>query len=187
MTDVRLKKSPPWITYVNQLSVLFGEDPEITIEYNNDIYRVELFVDNEDKAEALSRLLPVEKVFGNVILSIAIIPTNITFDSEENNATDFDAIALSYKDLFDTAFNNNPVYCESVTMSSVFISNAITYVVFKNKVVQFFNDNLNDLHGNISTLYQEIASDLFRDTDLMGVYYCTEVEGDVGKPLGEWP
>ena len=62
MTDVRLKISPPWITYVNQLSVLFGEDPEITIEYNNDIYRVELFVDNEDKAEALSRLLPIEKV-----------------------------------------------------------------------------------------------------------------------------
>ena len=33
----------------------------------------------------------------------------------------------------------------------------ITYVIFKNCVVQFFNDNLNDAHGLISTLYQNIA------------------------------
>ena len=63
-----------------------------------------------------------------------------------------------------------------------------TKLVFKNCVVQFFNDNLNDAHGLISTLYQEIADDVLVNIDFHGVYYCTDVEvGKLGKPLGEWP
>jgi hypothetical protein len=63
-----------------------------------------------------------------------------------------------------------------------------TYVVFKNCVVQFFNDNLNDCHGIISTLYQDIAAEIFEDADLHNVYYNTDVErGQLGMPLGEWP
>ena len=64
----------------------------------------------------------------------------------------------------------------------------MTYVVFKNCVVQFFNDNLNDCHGLISTLYQDIAAEIFEDANLNGVYYNTDVErGALGMPLGEWP
>jgi hypothetical protein len=62
-----------------------------------------------------------------------------------------------------------------------------TYVIFKNCVVQFFNDNLNDAFGNVSTLYQDIAPAVFENTPI-GVHYCTDVErGNLGKPLGEWP
>lgn len=92
----------------------------------------------------------------------------------------------SNKELFDAAFENNPVYCTAVRIDTIF-SNDITYVVFKNKVVQFFNDNLNDLHGNVSTLYQEIAHDVFDMTSLNGVMFCTDIEAKVGMPLGEWP
>jgi len=60
-------------------------------------------------------------------------------------------------------------------------------VVFKNCVVQFFNDNLNDAHGVISTLYQNIAAEIFEDANLPGVHYCTDVERKLGKPLGDWP
>ena len=64
----------------------------------------------------------------------------------------------------------------------------VTYVVFKNCVVQFFNDNLNDCHGIVSTLYQDIASEVFGDAGVTNVYYNTDVEvGKLGKPLGEWP
>ena len=76
----------------------------------------------------------------------------------------------------------------------------ITYVIFKNCVVQFFNDNLNDAHGVISTLYQDIAAELFADyleRSKRGVHFNTDVEDGVafkadvqkklGKPLGEWP
>ena len=45
MTDVRFKISPPWILYVSELNALFANDPDITIEYNNDTVSVRLFVE----------------------------------------------------------------------------------------------------------------------------------------------
>jgi len=44
---------------------------------------------------------------------------------------------------------------------------------------------LNDIYGNTSTLYQDIAAEVFEDQP--GIFYCTDIEGKVGKPLGEWP
>ena len=79
-------------------------------------------------------------------------------------------------------------YAYSITPGDNVWFYGATYVVFKNCVVQFFNDNLNDCHGIISTLYQDIAAELFKDADLIGVYYNTDVErGQLGMPLGEWP
>jgi hypothetical protein len=63
-----------------------------------------------------------------------------------------------------------------------------TYVVFKNCVVQFAADNLNDCHGIISTLYQDIADELLTGPATEGVFYNTDVErANLGMPLGEWP
>ena len=90
------------------------------------------------------------------------------------------------EEIFNVAFKNNPIYAYSVTIEGLF-SNPITYVVFKNRVVQFFADNLSDPHGNISTLYQDIADEIFKEADVRGVSYCTDIEEKVGKPLGEWP
>lgn len=61
------------------------------------------------------------------------------------------------------------------------------YVVFKNCVVQFFNDNLNDIYGNISTLYQDIAREIFADAEWEGVFYCTDVETHVAGMKRDWP
>lgn len=196
-TAVRLKISPPWITYVNKLNALFCEDPNIKIVYDNDKVNVRLYVNGEEKAEALYRLLPENKIFGNVILQIYVIPSNEEdFKSlDEKNPPEVDPFAIedcllydaSTLTLFNTAFEGNPVYAFGYPVEGI-LSNTITYIVFKNCVVQFFNDNLNDLYGNISTLYQDIAADVFEnDDDIQGVFYCTDVEHKVGKPLGEWP
>lgn len=55
MTDVRLKISPPWITYVNMLQAIFDEDPQIAFNTNlgNGIYEVTLATNNPEKAAAL--------------------------------------------------------------------------------------------------------------------------------------
>jgi hypothetical protein len=54
--------------------------------------------------------------------------------------------------------------------------------------VQFAADNLNDCHGIISTLYQNIAEELLTGEATMGVFYNTDVErANLGMPLGEWP
>ena len=176
--EARLKLSPPWITYINKLQALFDGDPEIAfnIKYNCEDPVVTLATNNGDKATALRKLLPEFKNFGNVYLSIEIDGpfTNKAFPTS--------------KELFETVFAKNPAfaYCVIPTDEGYWFFN-FCYVVFKNCVVQFFNDNLNDAHGVISTLYQNIATEIFEDA-VPNAYYCTDVErGKLGKPLGEWP
>ena len=179
MNDVRLKLSPPWITYLNKLKALFDPDPQIAFNYKyEDGPALVLATNNADKAVALRKLLPDGKQFGNIVMDISVEcpkESNIVFPTP--------------KKLFDAAFQGNPVYAYSVAPAEEdhwwF---AMTYVVFKNCVVQFFNDNLNDCHGIISTLYQDIAAEIFADADIGNTYFNTDVErGALGKPLGEWP
>lgn len=179
MSVIRLKLSPPWVTYVNELMALFTNDPQIRIEYVNEELTVKLYVDNVNKAAALTTLLPTEIPYGNVVLHVAVIPANTDEMPTFTNP-------VSIKTLFDAAFENNPVYAFSYQVDDIF-TNPIVYIVFKNRVVQFFNDNLNDIYGNVSTLYQEIASDVFNMDAVHGIYFCTDIEERVGKPLGEWP
>ena len=177
--SVRLKMSPPWITYINKLQALFDGDPLIAfnIGENEDGPYVTLATSNGDKATALTKLLPDKKMFGNVKLTINVDGpfTNRAF--------------ISSKELFEVAFHKNPAFAYAIApVEEGYFYVPFTYVVFKNCVVQFFNDNLNDAHGLISTLYQDIAAEIFEEADLHGVYYCTDVEvGKLGKPLGEWP
>lgn len=125
-------------------------------------------------------LLPTEVKYGNIILHIAIdgTPSNRVFTSQ--------------KELFEVAFDGNPAFAYAVSPAeSGYNWIPMTYVVFKNYVVQFFNDNLNDCHGIISTLYETIADEIFKDFREKSnaiVYFNTDIErGALGKPLGEWP
>lgn len=184
MTEIRTKLSPPWVTYINKLQALFDGDPLIAffIDYQAEGGpKVTLAVGNGDKTAALMKLLPTEKQFGNITLHITIdgTPSNRAF--------------VSLKELFETAFHNNPAFAYAVAPAQDgYWFPDMTYVVFKNCVVQFFNDNLNDCHGIISTLYEDIAEEIFEEfkQNYTGgtVYFNTDVErGSLGKPLGEWP
>ena len=150
------KKSAPWITYFRKLDALFGKDPEITVNYFNDPAVIKLYVDNPMKADALSQLLPDQVVFGGVTAEVQIIPSNKP---------------LAKADLFAQAFAGNPAFSRMVDVEGVF-TNPIHYCVFNKEVVQYWDDNLCDINGNESTLYQDIAEDVFDNTD--GVMFCTE-------------
>ena len=179
MQDVRLKISPPWITHINMIQALFDGDPQIAC--NVDEYggspSIVLACNNGDKVTALMQILPSEAKFGNIVLKIEVdgVPSNRTF--------------VTKKELFETAFYRNPAFAYAVSPVEEGVSwFDMTYVVFKNCVVQFFNDNLNDCHGVISTLYQDIATKVLTGDATKGVYFNTDVErGQVGAPLGEWP
>ena len=121
----------------------------------------------------------MQKQIGNIQLKITVVPANGGYEV---------AGPLSTIEIFDLAFKDNPIYAYSKEISGLF-SNKFIYVVFKNKVVQFFNDNLNDIHGLISTLYQNIAYEIFEDANinLMNVFFNTDIEEKVWTPLGEWP
>ena len=152
-----LKFSAPWFNYFREIESLFGQDPEITIRYIEKPLTIKMYVDNVVKADAISQLLPTEKVFGEIIVRIKVLPSN--------------KVSVSKAALFKNAFENNPVFSEMIDIDGV-MTNPIHYCVFKKEVVQYWNDNLADPHGNMSTLYQNIAEDIFDDTD--GVIFCTD-------------
>lgn len=169
----RISLSPPWITFVRELEQMFLYDAEVHVVYDDE-YVVKLYVDNALKAAALKALLPEVKEFGNVTLIVEIIPANGT-------------ATVSKANLYQAAFAGNGAFAFTKTVQGIF-TNDLTYVVFKKRIVQYFNDDLGDVYGQKSTLYEDIARDLFWDRD--GVYYCTDKEDPVyalGKPLGEWP
>lgn len=179
MQEVRLKLSPPWVTYINELIALFDCDPQFAFNVDYNAPSVVIAGNNPDKNAALSLVLPTEKRFGNITLTIGI-------DGPISNRA-----FASNKELFEVLFDKNPAfaYCVAPVEEGYYFVD-FTYVVFKNCVVQFFNDNLNDAHGLVSTLYQNIADEIFADSSrpLHGVYFCTDVEvGKLGMPLGEWP
>ena len=158
----KLNQSAPWVTYVSELEQMFKYDSEVHVVYDEEKYTVRMFVESGTKASALKQLLPEEKTFGDVKLSIVIVPANGTFIPIPDDDSPF---------YF--ALRGNGAFAFIKVISGIF-SNVITYVVFKNKVVQYFDDNLGDIYGQRSTLYQEIAKNLFNKID--GVFYCTDVE-----------
>ena len=151
--------SSPWMSFFHEIEALFKGDPEVTVRFDEEENTIKLFVDNTDKAEALSRLLPSERAFGGVTVQVKVIPANHPED---------DVSVLLKK-----AFDKNPAMVMVKNIDEVF-SNPITYVVFKKEVVQYFNDDLGDLNGNHSTLYQDIAKDVF--LPIPGAFFCTAEE-----------
>lgn len=180
--EVRMKLSPPWCTHLSMLKAIFDEDKDITIKYDNEFYNnIKIYVNNVDKAFALDKIISAWKEYGNVNLRIMVIPPNGETIKNENNLYDT-------QQLYEIAFKGNPVFSFAKTFQGLF-NNKIIYVVFKNKVVQFFNDDLNDIYGNMTTLYENIAREIFNSESNVnrGVTYCTDLPEGLKKPLGEWP
>lgn len=156
--EEKLKLSSPWITFCREVEALFANDSDITTRFSEDGTEIKLYVKGADKAEALEQILPTERTFGSVTVTINVIPDN----TPVNKAM-----------LFRKAFAGNKAFTDMITIDGVF-TNPISYMVFKKEVVQFYNDDLGDINGNKSTLYQDIAKDIFEDTE--GVCFCTDKE-----------
>lgn len=156
----KLQLSPPWDIHYQKIMAMFGQDSDVHIVYDRDELEIKLYVEGNKKAEALSELLLNEVDFGGNCLRIVVIPSNVVCDYMSENK-------------YYTAFQSNPAFRYARTYRQAFASNDLTYVVFANKVVQYFTDSLGDIHGLCSTLYQEIAKDIFVKED--GVFFCTDV------------
>ena len=159
-----LQLSSPWQIYYHKVNALFEQDREVKVVFDDAKYELKLFVDNPIKAAAIAKLLPMEQSFGNVTIKVTVVPANKD----------------SIGDVFRAAFNNNPVL-RYVADKDTPITGKLSCVVFQNRVVQFFADNMLDINGVISTLYQDIAKDVLVPDEF--VSYSTDiVEGD-GVPF----
>lgn len=169
MSDLQM--SPPWISYARKIEVLFGRDPEIKVDYNNDDVHLFLRVDNPTKADAISKLLPETKEFGNVTLGISVIPSN----NEESKVS-----------TFRKAFAGNPIVSYIEETQPMPFSTPMCYMIFENEVIQYYDDRLDDPYGLESTLTEDIARDVFENTD--NVVFSTDVPANTNdKVIKEWP
>lgn len=154
-----MKLASPWVIYYRKLCCLFRQDPDIEqLSYNNgEKYPViRIYVKTIDKADALCQLLPEEKEFGNVTLKIIIVPPS-TDD-------------VSKADLISRAFKDNPVFKGMKTADTP--GGTAYFAMFIKEVVQYDADDISDWYGQQSTLYQDIAKEIFGEE--ANLHYCTE-------------
>ena len=151
--NVRL--SPPWEIYRKKIEALLRADPEIRLDWEENTRVLRIFVNNAAKADALDELLPPEVEFGGVDLHLRVMPENK---------------ALTKAQLYRRAFEGNPFFKRAVTIDLQ--TNKLTYVVFAPEVVQFFGDNLGDINGNMTMVFEDVAKDVFGRTE--GVAFCSD-------------
>lgn len=171
----KLNLSPPWIIFYNQLKAFFRYDPQVKIIYDEDKSDIKLYVTDEEKANALYQLLPMQKTFGNVVLNVTVVsPNGVVKDAE----------LLSKMELYRKALNDNQIV--AYFHQTELFAEDILYIVFNKEVVQFFTDDLGDLHGIRSTLYQDLAANIFQP--LEGIFFCTDIDGVCLEDLWTmWP
>lgn len=69
----KLEFNTPLSTFYNEIKAVFGRDPDINIEYDADENEIKMRVTGQEKAEALTKILPSEKKFGNVTVKVTVI------------------------------------------------------------------------------------------------------------------
>ena len=160
--------SAPWITFYRKVEAMFKYDPDIIVVFDAEHNNLKLFVFGTEKAEAIQKLLPPKKVFGETEMFINVYPTN----TEEKTSVRARRYRTYPNGVFDAAFAGNPAYCYEQSSSSE-LPFDIHYVVFTKRVVQYYDDNIGDINGVCSTLYQDIAKDIFVTEP--NVHFCTNI------------
>lgn len=154
----RTNISAPWITFSKEVEQLFKRDPEVKVLYNDKNKELTLLVTDYEKTEALKKILPEKKEFGNVAVHLKVL---------------YKEYVKTTEDIFNAAFKGNPAF--KYTFAFKTDTNPITYVVFAKEVVQYWNDDMSDPHGITSTLYQNIANNVFEHD---GAIYSTDSDSE---------
>lgn len=166
----KVNKIAPWNEYYNELRELFKKDITVKVMYDEKKKDIKVYVADPEKAAALDKLLPSEKTYGDEKLTISVIPANGTED-KFNELKDKENVPIS--EIMENAFTDNDAVVYFWNIDDLIPGLNLFYVAFNNKVVQYYSDNIGDPHGLTSTLYENIARDVF--LDIPGVFYCTAV------------
>ena len=166
-----LKLSAPWEILYSELTAMFKNDSHVRILFDKENYKISVYADDPAKSEALEKILKPVHHFGNITVYVSVVPPN--------------GEGEKFIEHWQAALDGNDACTDVVDVTCPF--GKFKYVVFENEVVQYFTDDMTDLHGNNSTLYQEIAKRIFKEEP--GVYFCTALPccDYVDIPLGEWP
>lgn len=164
MSEKKMKLSPPWLTFYREVNAMFGEDPDIRVEFDEEENTIKMYVEGPEKADALTQILPTEKNFGGVTVYLEVIPANKE---------------MKKIDLYKKAFEGNPIFSYAVSVGGI-SSNDYNFLILRHRICQFWNDNLGDINGNTSKLYEDVARDIFEDDSIL---WCTDTPENLGKPI----
>ena len=156
----------PWYEFQNKVAALFKNDPDISVGEirecgaNEDTdYAFDIEVRKHEKFEALNRMIPSVKEFGNITLGIQLF--------DEENTTKKDDIAAICKAMF----ADNPIVDDVRVVTDQFGVQQV-YVMFKAEVIQYYRDEFTDYNGLWSGLAQDIAKEII-DNSLGNLHFCT--------------
>ena len=167
----------PWIGLYREACAFFKHDKTVHVIFDDENKSLNFYVDDAEKAAALGVLLPSTMEFGNVTVAINVVPANgEAVDCGEDKMVEL--LSKAFKD------NAAVVAIKHVHGFADFTAN---YVIFADEVVQYYTDDIGDYFGVNSTLYEDIARDLFGPIN--GLFFSTTVDTSkaLGLPLGEWP
>ena len=167
-TYTKVGLSAPWENYNNELIALFDEDEDICVEdiYTSNLndydFIISIRVYNHKKFKALHRLLPEEKVFGDVKVKLDI------YDMENEDKEKEPKLI----DDLETLFNGNPSFNRIEKLTDM-TGCEHDFVMFEPEVIQYYNDDLGDFNGMSTCLVQDVARDVFDDLMAKGIRFCT--------------
>lgn len=155
--------SPPWAVYREKLAKLFELDGKVTVGPVVDIpggKAIHIRTEDHGKADALYAFLNKSVRFGSVSMNIVV------HDDSKYNAL---VVVGGIEGRIKAAFAGNRLVrrVETVTDSRGFEH---TWLVMEPAVVQFWADNLADVHGNLTLTAEQLARDVL---DIPGVAICT--------------
>lgn len=158
----KLKISPPWEVWASKLQELFAADPDVEVVKTLDGERksVRLYVQSEDKADALAQLLPEKETFGGVEVSVKVLPGN---EEEKPSAAD----------LLRRAFAGNPALADVDEVPAGPGAPCLAYALFRPEVVQFWADNLGHPQGLVTTLFEDVATEVLTGPGAAGLVFAT--------------
>lgn len=162
VTKEQVKLSAPWETIQHMVAALLAPDTEVEVtelsETSKGVYSFDVISKNGKKIAALEKVIKNTFNVGNVTVNV-----NFIHEREEDEVT-----AQDFLDAFEG--NSNFV---TVADASKGLFN-ISYVIFAKEILQFFNDDLSDINGNMSIIVADAAKNVCNITD--GMSFCTDVE-----------
>jgi hypothetical protein len=137
--------SPPWEIHTRKVRELFREDEAVdAVVYDPDEQTIKVFVQGNDKAESLQRIIRDRLAFGNVNVTVTVIPSNKEPDETED---------------YRRAFESNPLFT-GVLRGETPSGDEVGFAVFEPEVAQFFSDDISSPFGLTTMTVEQLAKDV---------------------------
>ena len=186
-----INKVAPWIEHYRKLQELFRLDPEVRVFMDEEKYKVSILVEDPVKAASLTDILLPEVEFGNITLTVNVIPGNCAVQKAERLAgrksyVSCNRTGLAYPTRFGDSESSNLIKYRNAFIRNSVVTNVttaldisgdtMTFVIFAPEVAQYYDDDIRSLFGICTKTLEQIAKEVCCEKD--GVFFCSDKRFD---------